>query len=71
MSKKSGRKGETIPKQWYFPSPNEGKVIVCDYNPDDHAYNLNCREVDRRRDLPRGLGAAVIRAINAAEKYQA
>ena len=28
-----------------FPSPYPNMVIVCDYNPDDQQYNLNCREV--------------------------
>ncbi|MDW9477036.1 hypothetical protein GOA69_33160 [Sinorhizobium meliloti] len=57
------------PKHWYFPSPNKGKVIVCDYNPDDKVYNRNCREIDRKNDLPRELGAAVARVMNAIEKY--
>jgi len=41
-----------------FPSPDPNMVIICDYNPDDQQYNLNCREVP--------LAAATRHAIQAA-----
>lgn len=61
-------KQKDMPPIWIFPSHKPGKVIVCSWNPDDNAYNKDCREMDRS-DLPLHLGAAVTRVQNAVQKY--
>ena len=37
-----------------FSTSDPNVVIVCDYNPDNGQYNLNCRRM-RREDAPRHI----------------